>query len=758
MGSLFASPKKTVPEFTGLQVQTAVQAIPIALIYGCPRIPVNIIYANGFSRHKAPSGGKGLLSGGKGSTQFIYRATLALALGEGPIEEILLIYQNQAIYSRFNFPANGGSFYYTGAGFDPPDSFIAANWPDDARSYKDTAYIVLPDFNLDSTATVPQFNLLATGLFQGTCPLNLNPLPSNLSPIFADADPATCIYDFLTHDRRGAGFPPQFIDTTALFSDTNPASPTYCFDPTRGDGSVQTYCQAVGFGFSFILDNAEPANSVLGRWLKLLSIAAVWTGATLKLIPYYDGPSGGNPGWDASSGIGLKYYQPQNIAPLFDLTDDDFVQSETPGDDPVTFSRTDITDVYNIVRLDFKDRNNLFNDNVVEARDEAAVEAVGPRVDNVGLANEFTLYSYASMAAQLIVQRNVAVRRKYQFKLSWEYSILDPMDVVTLTRPSQGLNKFPVRILSLDEDDKHILSVEAEEFPLGSASATLYQRNLTPPTLFITNPTPDPVNPPIIFEPTTPFLIAEAEANPTVIIGISGGLNGIADPNWGGANVYLSLDNVNYRLETTQTGPSDQGILTAPLPGFSGTNPDNSDTLQVSFLESGGVPSSVTSAQAANGQSICAIVDQAGNFELLTYTTATIVSGHTYNLTGLYRGFYGTIALAHGIGSKFLLITDTFTQIQLPPQYVGQMFYVKLQSFNIFNSDIQDLSSCIPYFFTPRGVGFGIQFYGGGGALVANALVTGQETATLSGAGLLKVSANLNLRLSAFFSGGGTIH
>ena len=91
MGFMFARKKPGSQEpmvYTGLQVQTAVQALPIPIIYGSPRVPINIIYANNFQaipEKSGKGGGKGLLSGGKGGGNYSYRCDLILAVGEGPL-------------------------------------------------------------------------------------------------------------------------------------------------------------------------------------------------------------------------------------------------------------------------------------------------------------------------------------------------------------------------------------------------------------------------------------------------------------------------------------------------------------------------------------------------------------------------------------------------------------------------------------------------------------------------------------------------
>ena len=59
--------------------------------------------------------------------------------------------------------------------------------------------------------------------------------------------------------------------------------------------------------------------------------------------------------------------------------------------------------------------------------------------------------------AQTILQRQLYVRTKFTFKLSWEYCLLDPMDIVTITDANLGLSDYPVRIIEIEEDDKGLL-------------------------------------------------------------------------------------------------------------------------------------------------------------------------------------------------------------------------------------------------------------------------------------------------------------
>ena len=557
MGFLFGrQAANNKPDYTGLQIQTSVNTLPIPIIYGTPRVSVNIIYMNDFtavpikSGAGSKSGGKGLLSGGKsGNTQYSYYATLVLAVGEGPLPTgSIVVFQDQGIYNINGLPGGQIPEFFFGTSDQTPYSFIVENHPADARAYNDTAYLASNMWLLDASATVPQFSLLQPGFYQGSCPLNranftianqnAPPSPAEQTvtvDLDMDADPALMIFDFLTNPQYGVlGFTssvvpglngitfsyPQGSVTVDTFIDSSIFSTANATELSVGDSSFQTYCQAVGFGFSIVMDSTEQASSILDRWMKLLATAVVWTGTSLKFIPYWDTPTQANPSFDYGNEQGLqpKYFVP-NTTPLFSLDDDDFVQ--TKDQDPITYERIDTADVYNTVRLDFKDRTNLWNDNVAEAKDENDIELNGIRVDNLSSAAEFSNLLFAANSAQVILQRNTSIRVRYTFKLSWEFSILEPMDVVEITDVKLGLSAFPVRITSIEEDEKLELTITAEEFPIGAATAVMYPKQDPDIGVFNVNVPVNFINVPFIFEPTTQQLMAQGGGNPSIGIGLS---------------------------------------------------------------------------------------------------------------------------------------------------------------------------------------------------------------------------------------------
>jgi hypothetical protein len=533
------------------------------------------------------------------------------------------------------------------------------------------------NYNLGDTATLDNHNFEVQGLRYGSgygqLQFNASDVAGNGSGyVFVDADPALIVSDFLTSPQFGVGFPSGSIDATTLFTQGG-----------SNDASYQTYCRAIGLTLSPALTDQEQASSILQRWLQLTNTAAVWSGGLLRFIPYGD---------SAVTGNGVTFTP--NVTPIYNLGDDDFVVEK--NQDPLQVSRTDPYAAYNVWRLECADRTNAYNLTSIESRDQNAIELYGMRIAPTVTAHEICDYDVASISGQLMLQRAVYIRNTYKFRLSWEYCLLDPMDLVTVTDAILGLNNAPIRITEIEEDENGLLQVTAEEFPLGVASAVLYPTQPVSNNPINRNVAAEPVNAPIIFEPPS-ALVSE----PQVWMAVSGGSGGVADPNWGGCFVWLSLDNVSYSQIGQVNAPARMGTTTASLASFGGANPDSTHTLSVNLAESGGVLQSVSAADAAAGNSLC-IVDN----ELVAFETATLTSAYDYNLTTIYRGLYGSTIASHSSGASFARLDSTIFEYDLPAQYVGKTLYIKLQSFNVFGGGIEALSSCTAYTYTPTGTAY----------------------------------------------------
>jgi len=405
-------------------------------------------------------------------------------------------------------------------------------------------------------------------------------------------------------------------------------------------------------------------------------------------------------GGDESQVVSISYtyatptsYAP-DLTPVYNLTDLDFVD-EKGNKDPVQAARVDPFSLPTIQRIECLSRTNQYGATPVEARDQSQIELYGPRVGSTIQAHEICdEVNIGPIVAQTILQRQLYVRAHFTFKLSWEYGLLDPMDIVTITDANLGLSSYPVRIVTIEEDDKGLLTVTSEELTVGVSTPVLYPNS--GPSGFLPNQAvaADPVNAPLIYEPPPSLTNGIAQ----IWVGASGGSGGGHDPNWGGANVWISLDNATYSQIATITQSLRQGFLTAALPASSGW--DTSDTLSVSLVESGASLTGTSMAGAQSGATK-SLVDG----ELLSYESAALVGANAYNLTGLQRGIYGTSSAGHASGASFARLDAAVVTYDLPANYVGQTLYFKFQSFNVFGGGVQSLATCVDYVYTPSGLG-----------------------------------------------------
>jgi Putative phage tail protein len=450
--------------------------------------------------------------------------------------------------------------------------------------------------------------------------------------------------------------------------------------------------------------------------------------------------------------------------PIYSLGEDDFIVQEssvgsylgvTPGgpalrmgagpitggftDDPVHITRTTPADAMNMVQLETTDRGMSYNTSVAEAFDQGAIDRYGVRRDTSVKARAIVdPYYVAATAAQLVLQRQILYRNTYSFQLGWKYILLEPMDLVQITDPYLGAAAITVRITSVEEDDEGTLSITCEDW-FGVAGAVMYppaatvapagaegggsQFPLVTPLSSISvlgsggatampypiqshaaeaaapnyGQTAPSVNPPFIFEPTAQLLAARSLVSPYVVIGLSGGPNSAYSANWGGAVIYVSLDGDTFAPLGELSGRSTMGYTTADC-GAAGT------TLSVDLTESGGQLGSVSAQVAASGVSLCAVRTPAGTLEFVSYTTATLTGPNRYNLTGLYRGLYGTFAVDLPLGSQFLSLGSgaVFEEV-LPAQLVGRALYFEFPSYNPVGGGAQLLSETIIYTYTPLG-------------------------------------------------------
>jgi hypothetical protein len=288
----------------------------------------------------------------------------------------------------------------------------------------------------------------------------------------------------------------------------------------------------------------------------------------------------------------------------------------------------------------------------------------------------------SSDLAQIILQRSLNISGSGTLKLPWAYCLLECMDLVTITDAALGFQKLPVRITAIGENEEGDLELEIEDWPLGSAHATLYPSQISSGFQHNYNVAPGAVSAPV-------FLEAPVERTTTgleVYAAVKGG--GV---NWGGCNVWVSLDGTTYRRVATVNGAARYGTITGPVSG--GALP----------VSTSGQLVNASAADAAALSSLCWV--GGATPEYLAYTTATLTGAGAYTLGGLVRGGFGSsAAAAHTTGDPFVRVDDALARSgSLDLGYIGKTIYFKFTSFNLYGAAEESLATVTAYTYTITG-------------------------------------------------------
>jgi hypothetical protein len=204
------------------------------------------------------------------------------------------------------------------------------------------------------------------------------------------------------------------------------------------------------------------------------------------------------------------------------------------------------------------------------------------------------------------------------------------------------------------------------------------------------------------------------------------------DTTWGGCHLYASSDGNTYKQVGQQSGPSRMGVLLADFPALSPAvaGLDAANTLSVDLSESGGMMLSGTAADRDSFRTLCWVEGANGLYELISYMTATLVSGNQYQLTSLQRGVYGTPVLDHPAGMRFLRCDDAITKLTFSASDVDQAAYFKATSFNQYGLAEEALSAVTEYQYGLQGL------FNNSGQIVANDGTVDYDSTTLSSSGV----------------------
>lgn len=628
---------------SGLNFQSSCYGKAIPVIFGITRTPGNIIWYGDFNtvtQNSSPSsgGGKGGVGGGGGgkggggSVTYTYFTSFAMALGEGSSTGggALNVFVDK-VYTTLGF--YGFTNFY-GTYSQSPWTYLTTNHPTEALNYHGISYVAVPNFSLGNSAQLPNFNFETYGIYYGQMVNGY------------DTDPTFVLSEILTNDKFGINF--------YSFAANNV---TYDFT------TYQQYVRAFDFGVSPAYLEQQPCADIFNNVVKNTNSEFVWSGSTLKIVPYGDTSKTAN---------GYTYTAPS--APLYSLGDNDFIT-------PVEMSRKRGSDIINSIKLECLDRSHSYNPATIEAKDQSLIDLYGIRQDSSRDGHLFCDTTTAKHSVQLQLQRE-QVRNIYKFKTSQRYILLDPMDIVDISDSYLNLVNQWVRIKEISEDSDGNLTFTAEEYMGGNGHSPIYGQQANSGFTANYNDTPGSVNTPVIFEAPVQL---NTQGELETWMAVSGG------SNWGGCDVWVSADGNTYKLGGRINGPCRQGLLTSTFP--SGSDPDITNTCQVNLTESFGELLSGTQSDADLAHTLCYV-----DSELISYKTATLTSLYHYTLGDyIRRGLYGTTISSHSSGTQFARLDAGIFKYPYDKSQIGKTFYIKFLSFNIYGGGEQSLSEVSPY-------------------------------------------------------------
>lgn len=493
---------------------------------------------------------------------------------------------------------------------------------------------------------------------------------------------------------------------------------------SKGLEAVRQYCDAYGIYISGSFEQQRSAADYIDEISEIANCAVVWNGNKLNFIPRCEVSAVGN---------GAIYIAPTASGPIYTI-DDSVLIVESANEDPVTAVRNEKLDpraIPNILPIQHHSRGSgFYTETVSTYRDGASLAQFGPIPDSSKNWPWIQQADTAIKAAAPVLKRKLLVDPlKIKFKLPISHCLLDPWDLVlvrerafmwdstfSFTRAQQSSIRtnnqgadLPVRITSLEENDKRIISIEAEPFIYGAHSPS----NQTPAISIVSTPVaggiPLSVNTPIIFEPVNPL----SGGTEQLWIAVSD-----TDAIYGGCSIYMSTDGGNnYTLIGALSGNSAMGtVYNSNYP--SSPDPDATDTLYADLTESAGALGTFSTADRDNFVSLC-YVEPGGTttlngktvtipYELVSYASVTLQTSSKYAINPtIRRNIYNTPNVAHNVNQNFAYVGagSNLFKYDLPVSLIGKTLYFKFAAFDLYGRNTQPLDTCIAYPFTPTGLG-----------------------------------------------------
>ena len=400
----------------------------------------------------------------------------------------------------------------------------------------------------------------------------------------------------------------------------------------EGIENFRAYCKAADILISTPPEQkSAKAQSIINDIAEITNSLVFWSTDRLKIVPLADKPIGT---WTPANQI------------QYDLTADDLIAG-TDGQ-LILYKRKDTSEAYNEATVEFINRANSYEKETVSFEVVADVQRNGLKPASKKTAHYLYTKARAQYYAEQLAMKRLYAKTQYTFRLDWAFCTLEVGDLVTLTDEACQLNKQIVVITAVNEAADGQLEFTAEGKPAGTYAPARYDVHENERPFIDYNQAAPSVNDVAIFQ-----TVGDVGGN-QVFIGVN------APAGWGGCSVWLSDTDQNYsRIGSI----SQQARMGRTRLAFNETANTCEVTLNQGMLKGG------THIDAERANTLCWV-----NGEALSYEGATMGPNNQFSLNGLVRGQYGTNAISHNAGERFIRVDEALFRYLYRKRIQGKQY------------------------------------------------------------------------------------
>lgn len=426
----------------------------------------------------------------------------------------------------------------------------------------------------------------------------------------------------------------------------------------EGIENFRAYCKAADILISTPPEQkSAKAQQIINDIAEITNSLVFWSTDRLKIVPLADKPIGT---WTPANQI------------QYNLTADDFIAG-TDGQ-LVLYKRKDTSEAYNEATVEFINRANSYEKETVSFEVVADVQRNGLKPASKKSAHYLYTKARAQYYAEQLAMKRLYAKTQYTFRLDWAFCTLEVGDLVTLTDEACQLNRQIVVITAVNEAADGQLEFTAEGKPAGTYAPARYDVHENERPFIDYNQAAPSVNDVAIFQ-----TVGDVGGN-QVFIGVN------APSGWGGCSVWLSDNGENYSRIGSITQQARMGRVKY---GFNQTGNLCNITLNQGMLKGG------THIDAERANTLCWV-----NGEAFSYEGAEMHQDNWYTLSGLVRGQYGTNAISHSAGERFIRVDEALFRYPYRKEDIGKTIHLKFTSMNLFGSNEQELDEVQAYQYT----------------------------------------------------------